>query len=293
MKALRPYFFDHLSDFKYHAWQGAVRAGFEPVGGAFPRWPLRRLAYAHDLVPTLWQGEPRLCFAEPVSITFDTFPVVATHEVVPFLWDCWSHTLPRLCRWLKRHRVRRAVVTSAVAADNLRVQLPQLDVLTVTEGVLPELFPAGLPLAERDIDVYHYGGRASLLHTTPGLWREQRYGTNEEFHDRLKRARLTFVAPKHDIEPRYATHDTLTQRYWECMFSRIVMLGRAPQELIDLIGYNPVLPCRPEEFQTKALHVLAHIADYQPLVDRNRVTARHYGDWAYTMNRVKQWLSPT
>ena len=35
--------------------------------------------------------------------------------------------------------------------------------------------------------------------------------------------------------------ETLTQRYWECMLSRIVMLGHAPQELIDLIGYNPVI----------------------------------------------------
>ena len=35
--------------------------------------------------------------------------------------------------------------------------------------------------------------------------------------------------------------ETLTQRYWECMFSRMVMVGHAPQELIDFIGYNPVI----------------------------------------------------
>lgn len=34
---------------------------------------------------------------------------------------------------------------------------------------------------------------------------------------------------------------TLTQRYCECMFSRMVMEGHAPQELIDFIGYNPVI----------------------------------------------------
>ena len=34
---------------------------------------------------------------------------------------------------------------------------------------------------------------------------------------------------------------TLTQRYWECMFSRMVMVGHAPQEFIDFIGYNPVI----------------------------------------------------
>ena len=35
--------------------------------------------------------------------------------------------------------------------------------------------------------------------------------------------------------------ETLTQRYWENMLSRIIMVGHAPKELVDLIGYNPII----------------------------------------------------
>lgn len=80
---------------------------------------------------------------------------------------------------------------------------------------------------------------------------------------------------------------TLTQRYWECMFSRMVMVGHAPQELIDFIGYNPVIELSdkisPEEL---IANVIEHIEDYQVLVDKNRETAERLGSWDVRM----KWL---
>lgn len=39
------------------------------------------------------------------------------------------------------------------------------------------------------------------------------------------------------VQPEIAGDiETLTQRYWECMFSRMVMVGHAPQELLTLSG---------------------------------------------------------
>lgn len=101
-------------------------------------------------------------------------------------------------------------------------------------------------------------------------------------------AKVTIALPRSITQPEIAGDiETLTQRYWECMFSRMVMVGHAPQELIDFIGYNPVIELRdnisPEEL---IADVIEHIEDYQVLVDKNRETAEKQGSWDVRM----KWL---
>ena len=52
--------------------------------------------------------------------------------------------------------------------------------------------------------------------------------------------------------------ETLTQRYWETMLSRTVIVGHAPKELIDICGYNPVLelPDDKEQINTFILNII-------------------------------------
>ena len=65
------------------------------------------------------------------------------------------------------------------------------------------------------------------------------------------------------------------------------MVGHAPQELIDFIGYNPAIELSdkisPEEL---IADVIEHIEDYQSLVDKNRETAEKMGSWEMRM----KWL---
>lgn len=79
------------------------------------------------------------------------------------------------------------------------------------------------------------------------------------------------------------------------MLSRIVMVGHAPQELVDLIGYNPVIEVAIDEsseenFRKEVKKILDHIEDYQPLVDRNRDVAVKMAPWELRMQHVKEWL---
>ena len=79
---------------------------------------------------------------------------------------------------------------------------------------------------------------------------------------------------------------TLTMRYWEAMLSRCVIVGHCPQELMDIVGYDPVVeadfltPCQQIE------GILAHLPDYQPLVDKNREVALRLSPWKTRMDTV-------
>ena len=106
-------------------------------------------------------------------------------------------------------------------------------------------------------------------------------------------SRITVCLPKSMTHPDIAQGiETLTQRYWESMLSRILIVGHAPQELIDVCGYNPVLelPNKKEEINTFILDILSHIEDYQNYVDFNRQTALEKGLWSIRMKGVVKWL---
>ena len=75
------------------------------------------------------------------------------------------------------------------------------------------------------------------------------------------------------------------------MLSRIVMVGKAPKELIDLIGYNPVIDMDFSDPNSQILGILDHIEDYQDLVDKNRQTALEKGDWSLRIRDIMSWLT--
>ena len=115
--------------------------------------------------------------------------------------------------------------------------------------------------------------------------------TNEQLYQAMGDAKVTITLPRSVTQPEIAGDiETLTQRYWECMLSRMVMLGHAPKELVDLIGYNPVVELDVEHTAEQVQEILAHIEDYQPLVDKNRETALKMGDWSVRMQEVMKWL---
>lgn len=77
------------------------------------------------------------------------------------------------------------------------------------------------------------------------------------------------------------------------MLSRIVIVGRAPKELVDLIGYNPVIEIQREQQTEKIVEILSHIEDFQCHVDKNRETALKTGDWNPRAKMIKEWLKQT
>lgn len=301
LKAVRPYArlgYDHFKMQAFAAWQeagGAIAPSHYP-----PRW-LHKLCYAWSL-PTFSQtSEARLRFVEPVSICFDTFPDVAFHETVPMVWDCWPMYFERVAHWFSAYHVRTAIFTSSQTAERMQHRFPDMNILFVPEGIRTSLYKAGKSLAERSIDLFEIG---SVRRSWYKRRHAEAYGrlcrlpadadltTNEGFRHVLQETRLTVVVPRCLTQPEETGDiETLTQRYWEAMLSGIVMVGKSPRELTDLLGYDPVISLDKERPTQQIEDILAHIADYQQLADRNREAALRLGDWTLRMRQIQEFLT--
>ena len=81
--------------------------------------------------------------------------------------------------------------------------------------------------------------------------------------------------------------ETLTQRYWECMLSGTLIVGHAPKELVDLLGYNPVIELETDEdIGSRLSQILDNISSYQELADKNLAAARENASWDTRMTRL-------
>lgn len=310
VKAVAPYIYNHFVNFKSAPYEAWVKLGGQVAPAHYPpRW-LHGLAFRYELPD--WcksvncqfsivnsHNEARLRFVQPWTIEFDTFPDYALYEVIPFFWDVWPENFEKTFAWLKKHNTKTAIFTSYQVAEMVRARFPEMNVLAVTEGIDVENYSEGKRLKDREIDFLEYGRNIDnvVKYRFEGLnvLRGQKDGknllTSDQLLKGLQNSKVVAAYTKKWTNPEQAGDiDTLTQRYWECMLSGCIMIGHAPQELVDLIGYNPVIEIDRENPDEQLLDVLSNVADYQNLADRNRKSAIRYGDWKYSMQRVMNFL---
>lgn len=317
IKAVAPFAHPGFLNFKQAPFAAWVRNGGQVAEEHYPpRW-MHGAAYRWEL-PTIWKSgkEARLRFVEPVSLSFDSFPDYARYEVVPMFWDCWPGYFENTCLWLRKHNVKNAVFTSRQTAERIQKRFSgedkewqKINVIWCPEAVDGELYQEGKALKDRSIDLLEFGRSNDKVVCSKKLACVKIDGaplqhvctkqngkfifTNEQLYEAMGDAKVTIALPRSMTQPEIAGDiETLTQRYWECMFSRIVMVGHAPQELVDFIGYNPVIELRDDISAEELIaDVLENIEIYQSLVDKNRETAEKLGSWNVRMKWLMEELA--
>lgn len=300
VKSMEPIHYKNNSNFKlapYYAW---IEAGGKKEKTYHRLRKLRSLLRVQEILFPKNTGTAMLCFSEPPSLDVDSFPWWGHWEIIPVLWDCWPKFWDITEEWFRRHEVRSAVFTSSQTAEEFRHRMPELNILTITEGIDSKLYHGEKPLNNRNIDFLQFG-RVTRFINNLNFGNDIRFvsSKNEKYllHTRkdlvnaLSDAKIVLCVPRCDMQPKLAQGiETLTQRYWECMLSGAIIIGRAPKELIDLIGYDPVINIDKENIVEQVNDIIAHIAEYQDLVDKNRKIALQKADWSIRIEHIKEWL---
>ena len=252
-------------------------------------------------------GRARLCFSVglrrkrlvvPASGRLDSvaWPWCYFYEIIPMIWDCWPFQQVHLENFIRRNRCRLCFCTSSQTAQLVGRHCPGTRAVWIPEGIDVDVYPKGDALSAREIDVLEYGRVLVEVHAAFKQLRDEgrisyyypcesgkRLETIDDLTRTIRKSKISICFPQCDTNPQRAGDiETLTQRYWEAMLSGTLILGRAPRELIDFCGYNPVIDLdrSSDSARRKVLEVLAHIEDYQELADRNEKFARENAPWS-------------
>ena len=241
----------------------------------------------------LWRKKQRIIVLGCHRIESMAWPWCWRYEIVPMMWDLWPENFEYFIKFLKRNRVRQCFVTASKNVEKIQKACPNVKVFWVPEGINADEYPMGGDLIGRSIDVLNYGRQVGWLNDAIDVHdfgRQIKHvcerGNGFVFDDfpslvaGIRDAKMAICYPQCDTNPkRCGDVETLTQRYWECMLSGTLMIGRAPKELIDICGYNPVIDLG-EDPARQIDDILNHIEGYQDLANRNRRSAEKNADWS-------------
>ena len=219
------------------------------------------------------------------------FPFGYTYDIVPVLWDTWPRYHNRIILSFKRHHVKIAFFTQRIVAEKMQSLLPDTECRWLPEGINAAAYSKGDLLSVRSTDVLEFGRVNTAYHAAISarrggvMFRLPKDGLLFKDFDSLKQglasSRIVINFPRCDTNPEMAGGiETLTQRYWECMLSRTLMVGRAPKELVDFIGYNPVIDVDWNNPRGQLVRLLANIDRYQGFVDKNFDVAALMAPWS-------------
>ena len=124
------------------------------------------------------------------------------------------------------------------------------------EATDPSEYSSSVPWAERDIDVLELGRKSNSFHgkIAAPLANAKRshlfervkgeiiFPDRKGFLEGLARSKISICFPCSQTHPeRFGSVETVTNRYFESMASKCLIVGHAPRQLTDLFGYNPVI----------------------------------------------------
>lgn len=301
VKAIQPYTRHNGSNFKFPPYNEWVNNDGKVSRTLYPIRHLHGLAHKIELPSfNILSSQARLRFAEAFTINFDCWPDYLWCETIPFIWDCWPSMYDRIEKWFYKHKIRTAIFTSSITAEEIRQRCPDVNILHVTEGIDTSVYHAGGSLVKRSIDFLEYGSKQRNLFEKPleGINHVNstsiitKMMTWDDLLNTMSDAKVTLALPRCDIDQEVTGGvETLTQRFWEGMLSRSVLVGRAPKELTDLIGYNPVITLDRQNAEEQIKDIIAHIDDFQSLVDNNREVALTMAPWNIRIKKIMNWLT--
>jgi hypothetical protein len=255
-------------------WRPA-RAAAKIVGG----FNIRRL-------PIVRRQEPVFCQLDHAEKNA-FYPYVLRHPLVTYTFDCWPFIYDEWQKVFELNKPKIAFISAQKSVEEMRRRVTGVDFRWLPEAGDPASFDGSACLAHRPIDVlelgrsypvYHDGisnplAVAGYYHRFPSPGNPVSL-TYEKAIAAFAASKIVVCFPKSITDPARAGNvETTTFRYFESIFSKCLIIGHCPAELIEVMGYNPVIEAdlnRPAD--QLIAEVLPRIQDYQSLVERNYQT---------------------
>jgi hypothetical protein len=221
------------------------------------------------------------------------FPHVYWARIVTYSFDVWPCDYPRWVRFFRRHKPLVAFISAKTSADYLRRAVPETHFVWAPEAIDPKLYDPHKSLLERTIDVLELGRRFDSYHeaVTAGLSAHRKLHLYEQTKGKkvfagrealvkgLGDAKLLVCFPTSMTDAHAGEVETMTLRYLEACAAGCLPVGRAPAELIELFGYNPVLELDLAHPLEHTLEILKNIGQWRELVRKNHARMLEVGTW--------------
>lgn len=223
-----------------------------------------------------------------------------------YLFDSWPKNQSTIADFINKYKIDQVFVSASQAVAGLNEKLKNKNsVHWVPEGIETSEYKQ-CSYDQKDIDVLNVGRRYELYHEKilpyfidsdknylyEKIKGELVFPTREEFIDGLSRAKISICVPSNLTHPERAGNiETMTIRYLQSIVSKCLIVGYAPQEMIKLFGYNPVIEIEINDPIKQIDAILTNYDDYIPLIEKNYTNVLKYHTWENRWFQIKEVLN--
>jgi len=200
-----------------------------------------------------------------------------------YMFDAWPNSHDRIQEFADTWGVNHFFVSSSQAAERLSRTGNRCRFHWIPEGIDIGMYKH-YPYATKNIDVLQFGRKHDLYHDLIlGPLKDKKkvylyekikgqiiFPSREEFIDGIARAKISICFPSSATHPERAGDiETMTTRYLQSMAAKCLIVGHAPDEMIRLFGYNPMVEADLNDAVGQLEAILDAFHDYTPLIEKN------------------------
>ena len=254
----------------------------------------------------LFQKRPKNYMAVLMGPRFPKcFPhFFAKGQKAVYMFDAWPAYYNSIIRFTHDFHIDFLFVSSKQSAETINKLIGKNNVFWIPEGVDSDEYKF-YPTPEKNIDILSFGRNYQLFHEKIAdtlLSQKINYkfsvegkiafADRESFIDGLARTKISVCFPTSITHSERAGEiETMTNRYLQSMASKCLVLGKAPEEMIVLFGYNPVVEVDMNNPDKQVIDILANFEKYTELIEKNFETVVKYHTWRNRWESVSTIIS--
>jgi hypothetical protein len=200
-----------------------------------------------------------------------------------YMFDTWASSHKDIVEYVETYQLCNVFVSASQSAKRLQSMVNRPVFSWIPEGVNPDRYEYRA-YVDKNIDVLELGRKYDVYHDhiVNALKDDERvhlyektkgkliFPTEKNLIDGLARTKISICVPSNITHPdRAGDIETMTVRYLQSMASKCLIVGHAPQEMVELFGYNPVIEIDMEKPAEQIRDILENFADYIPLIEKN------------------------
>jgi hypothetical protein len=290
---------------EYTGWK-AVKGSFNILERVFEKFFLPRLQYRtfNFNLPSLDCG--RIYFSSLSGIEyikiFQHYSFRAKLKAI-YQFDSWTHDNMVNENAFRSFRINIAFVSIRKAAEYFNsLNIPYFKAYWIPEAINSSNYH-WLGYAKKDIDFLQYGRRWDWIHKhLLSLCRSEvinyqypkddnpskgQFKNRTALLDGLAKSKIAVCVPKTTTHPEVCNLSTVTTRYFECMASKCLILGHAPEDLVAMFGYNPVVEVDYSDTIGQLKHLVGHYSEFVPLIEKNYQMTKEKHQWRNRIDDIK------
>jgi hypothetical protein len=220
-----------------------------------------------------------------------------------YQFDTWTHDNTINENAFRSFKINLAFMSIREASEYFNsLNIPNFKAHWIPEAINSESYKFS-DVDGKNIDILQYGRRWEWLHdqilTFCKIYKmnymypkeigsvKHQFKDRDELLDVLSRTKVAICVPKTITHPEIYDLPAVTTRYFECMASKCLILGHAPEDLIKLFEYNPIIEVDYSAPLDQFAYLLDHYIEYIPLIERNYQITKEKHQWHNRITDIK------